>query len=120
MGTIYHVNDTKTILWPWQRIMHLLINDTFGAKHMAMMLIEFEPNMQVSVIHYHEQREEAYLTLEGRASLSLNAKEHQLTANTVVFIPPGDRHGIIRTDSEDSKMIEIYAPLEPDRIEVIN
>jgi glyoxylate utilization-related uncharacterized protein len=54
--------------------MHLLINDTIGADHMAMMLIEFEPN------------------IEGSAMLSLNGKEHQLSPNTVVFIPPGDRH----------------------------
>jgi mannose-6-phosphate isomerase-like protein (cupin superfamily) len=118
MGAIYHVKDAKTIVWPGQRIMHLLVNDTIGADHMAMMLIEFEPNMQASMIHYHEQREEAYLALEGSAILSLNGKQHQLTANTVVFIPPGDRHGIIRTGSEGFKMIEIYAPLDPDRIEV--
>jgi len=118
MGTIYHVKDTKTIIWPGQRIMHLLINDTIGADQMAMMLIEFEPNIQASAIHYHEQREATYIVVEGSATLLLNGTEHELTPDTVVFIPPGDHHGIIRTGNEGFKMVEVYAPLDPDRIEV--
>jgi mannose-6-phosphate isomerase-like protein (cupin superfamily) len=35
-----------------------------------------------------------------------------------VYIPPGEHHGIIRTGKDGFKMVEVYAPLDPDRIEV--
>lgn len=74
---------------------------------MGMMLIKFESNMQTSIVHYHDQREEAYLVLQGSVTLLVNGKEHRLTPHTVVFIPPGDRHGIIHTGNEGFTMIEI-------------
>ena len=74
---------------------------------MDMMLRAREPNMQASIVHYHEQREKAYLVLQGSATLLVNGKEHRLTPHTIVFIPPGDRHGIIHTGNEGFTMIEI-------------
>lgn len=95
-----------------------LINETMGAARMGVMIVELEPDMESTGVHYHEKREAAYIVVRGTATMLLNGVEQQLHPNLVVYIPPGDTHGIIRTGKEGFKMIEVYSPLEPDRIEV--
>jgi mannose-6-phosphate isomerase-like protein (cupin superfamily) len=118
MVKIFTVQDASKTVVAGRGTTYRLINETMGAKRMGVMIIELEPNMQASGVHYHEHREAAYLVVEGSATLLLNGVEHPLIPNTVVFIPPGDHHGIIRTGTDGFKMIEVYAPLDPDRIEV--
>ena len=89
-----------------------------GAKMLGAILIEFEPNANPKRIHYHQKRESAYFVLDGSATLMLNGVKHQLKPNTVVFLSPGDRHGIVAVGVQGFKMIEVWSPLEPDRIDV--
>jgi mannose-6-phosphate isomerase-like protein (cupin superfamily) len=59
-----------------------------------------------------------YIVLQGNATLLLNGTEHQLKPETVVYLSPGDKHGITSTGSETFRMIEVYSPLGPDRVVV--
>lgn len=83
-----------------------------------VVLFEYDPNANPRKVHYHERRESAYIVLEGRATLLLNGEEHTLKPNTVVYISPGDTHGIVAISDEGLKMIEIWSPLEKDFIKV--
>jgi hypothetical protein len=35
-----------------------------------------------------------------------------------VFLSPGDVHGIVSTGAVAFKMIEVYSPIDPDRIDI--
>jgi mannose-6-phosphate isomerase-like protein (cupin superfamily) len=118
MAKIFKVQEASKTVVAGRGTTYRLVNETMGADRMGVMIIELEPNMQSPGVHYHEHREATYIVVEGSATLLLNGTEHELTPNTVVFIPPGDHHGIIRTGNEGFKMVEVYAPLDPDRIEV--
>ncbi|MEE9509900.1 MAG: cupin domain-containing protein, partial [Candidatus Bathyarchaeia archaeon] len=83
-----------------------------------VMQVDLEPEMTATGVHYHKNRESAYIVLQGSATLMLNGTEHHLKVNMVAFLSPGDRHGITSTGKEGFKMIEVYSPLDPDRIDV--
>ena len=118
MAKMFKVREASKTVVTGRGTTYRLINESMGAERMGIMIIELEPNMETWGVHYHEQREATYIVLEGSATLLLNDVEHQLTPDTVVFIPPGEHHGIIRTGTAGFKMVEVYAPLDPDRIEV--
>jgi mannose-6-phosphate isomerase-like protein (cupin superfamily) len=118
MAKIFKVQEASKTVVTERGTTYRLVNETMGAERMGIMIIELEPNLETWGVHYHEQREAAYIVLEGSATLLLNGVEHQLTPNTVVYISPGEHHGIIRTGPDGFKMVEVYAPLDPDRIEV--
>ncbi len=118
MAKIFDVNEASKTIVAGRGTTYRLINETMGAERIGIMIIELEPEMVSTGVHYHEQREAAYIVLQGTATLMLNDIEYQLKPNMTVFIPPGDKHGIIRTGKEGFKMIEVYSPLEADRIDV--
>ncbi len=90
-----------------------LVNTTMGAKSMGVSLNELEPNMKTTTgIHSHKSRESAYIVLEGSATMHLNGTEHLVKPNTVIFIPPGDKHGITSTGKEGVKFFISWADLE--------
>lgn len=118
LAKFFKVKDAPKTRVDGRGTTYRLINETMGAARMGIMIIELEPNVESTGVHYHEKREAAYIVIHGTATMLLNGVEHQLHPNMVVYIPPGDTHGIIRTGKKGFKMIEAYSPLEPDRIEV--
>lgn len=118
MAKIFKVQEASETVVTERGTTYRLINETMGAERLGVMIIELKPNMEAWGVHYHEHREATYIVLEGSATLLLNGVEHHLTPDTVVLIPPGDRHGIVRTGKDGFKMVEVYAPLDPDRIDV--
>jgi mannose-6-phosphate isomerase-like protein (cupin superfamily) len=118
MAKIFEVKDASSTKTVGRGTTYRLINEDVGAQRIGVMLIDLEPEMTATGIHYHRKRESAYIVLQGSATLMLNGTEHHLEANRVVFLSPGDRHGITRTGKEGFKMIEVYSPLDPDRVEV--
>jgi len=118
MSKIFEFKDaphTKTV---GRGTTYKLINESMGAQKIAVSQIELEPETTTTSIHYHRNREVVYIVLQGSATLVLNGTEHHLKANTVVFLSPGDRHGITNTGKEGFKMIEVYSPLDPDLVVV--
>lgn len=45
-----------------------------------------------SATHYHTQRSEIYVVIEGTGHLEADGECHALRAGTVVYLPPGVRH----------------------------
>lgn len=118
MSKIFEFKDaphTKTV---GRGTTHRLVNESMGAQRIGVMQVDLEPEMTATGVHYHKNRESVYIVLQGSATLMLNGTEHHLKANMVAFLSPGDRHGITSTGKEGFKMIEVYSPLDPDRIDV--
>ena len=118
LAKFFKVKDAPKTSVDGRGTTYRLINETMGAARMGVMIVELEPNIESAGVHYHEKREASYIVIHGTATVLLNGVEHHLHPNMVVYIPPGDTHGIIRTGEEGFKMIEVYSPLDPDRIEV--
>lgn len=118
MPKIFEFKDAPRTKTVGRGTTYRLINEDVGAQRMGVLLVDLEPEMKTTGIHYHKNREAAYIVLQGSATLMLNGTEHLLTANMVIFLSPGDRHGITSTGTEGFKMIEVYSPLDPDRVDV--
>ena len=118
MAKIFGFTDaphTKTI---GRGTTYRFVDEDMGAKRIGVILVELQPGMKSTEIHYHKEREGVYVVLQGNATLLLNGTEHQLKPETVVYLSPGDKHGITSTGSETFRMIEVYSPLGPDRVVV--
>ncbi|MBL7080122.1 cupin domain-containing protein [Candidatus Bathyarchaeota archaeon] len=118
MSKIYSVEEAHRIVDPGVRTVTALMGKGTGNEKIAAIIVEYEPGVEPGGIHYHEGRESAYIVLEGSATIMLNGEEHEIKAGTVVNITPGDAHGFVRIGTDGFRMIEVYAPLDPDMIYV--
>ncbi|RLI33495.1 hypothetical protein DRO66_10125 [Candidatus Bathyarchaeota archaeon] len=118
MSKIFKFKDASHTKTVGRGTTHRLVNESMGAQRIGVMQVDLEPEMTATGVHYHKNRESVYIVLQGSATLMLNGTEHHLKANMVAFLSPGDRHGLTSTGKEGFKMIEVYSPLDPDRIDV--
>ncbi len=118
MAKIFEFKDAPTTKIPGMGTTYRLVNEDIGAERTGVMLVELEPGIKSTGIHYHKNRESVYIVLQGNATLMLNGTEYRLKPKTVVFLSPGDKHGITSTGRRLFRMIEVYSPLEPDRVDV--
>ncbi len=118
MSKIYRIEEAHREVDPGVRTLTALVGRRTGNQKVAAIIVEFEPGAEPGGIHYHERRKSAYIALEGSATIMLNGEEHEITAGTVVNITPGDPHGFVKVGPDGFKMIEVFAPLDPDMIYV--
>ena len=85
-----------------------------GAKNFRAVHYSYEPNWFTKKTHLHKARESVYYILEGLAKVHLNREVHELGPGTVVYLSPGDIHGIVGSGPSGFKMIEIWSPIDPD------
>jgi quercetin dioxygenase-like cupin family protein len=85
-----------------------------GAEKFRAVQYDYEPNWTTNMTHLHTERESVYIILEGLAKVHLNGEVHELGPNTVAYLSPGDIHGVVGSGPKGMKMIEVWAPIEPD------
>ena len=117
MSKIFKFKDAKKSETPERTVLRF-VNEEVGAKKLGAMLVEYAPKVTSPGVHYHEERESAYIVLEGSAVMKLDGVEHHLESGMVAFLAPGDVHGIVAIGEEGFKMLEIWSPLGQDRISV--
>ena len=100
------------------RSIYKFIDEKMGAEYFGAQIVEYEPGFSTTDVHYHEKRESAYIITEGGGSMMLKGERHELKPGMIVFLSPIDRHGVVNAGPEGLKMIEIWAPLGQDRIDV--
>lgn len=94
------------------------MNEKIGASRLGIIFVEVLPHSRPRGLHYHVKRESVYIGVEGRAKVTIEGVDYSLEPNTVVFISPGEKHILENIGDTLFKMIEVYSPLEPDRVEV--
>jgi uncharacterized cupin superfamily protein len=89
-----------------------------GAEHLGASLYELQPGEEM-VFHYHVQREELLIALEGHLSLRSAAGWEELPEGEVVAFPRGERgaHGY-RNDGEEPVRLLMISEMEGPNISV--
>lgn len=68
--------------------------------------------------HLHSTAENVYVVLSGSVRVRIDGDDHDLDVGDAAFIPAGVPHSASNVGSVDAEVLEIYAPAEPDFIEV--
>ncbi len=68
--------------------------------------------------HLHTASENVYLVLSGSVRVRIDGVDHDLAEGDAAFIPAGVAHSASNVGSVDAEVLEIYAPAEPDFVEV--
>jgi mannose-6-phosphate isomerase-like protein (cupin superfamily) len=118
MSKIYSIEEAHREVDPGVRTLTALVGKRTGNEKVAAIIVEYEPSVEPGGIHHHENRESVYIALEGSATIELKGEEHVITAGTVVNLTPGDTHGFVKVGPDGFKMIEVWAPLDPDIVYV--
>src|SRR5438093_6669674 len=86
-----------------------------GAEHLGESLYELQPGEEM-VFHYHVQREELLIVLQGRLSLRSADGWEQLPEGEVVAFPRGERgaHGYRNDSAEPVRALVISEMNAPD------
>jgi len=114
MSKIYSFDEAHREVTPGVRTLTALAGKRTGNEKVAVIIVEYEPGAEPGGIHHHEKRESVYIALEGSATIHLKGEEREITAGTVVNLTPGDTHGFLKVGPDGFKMIEVWAPLDPD------
>ena len=92
------------------------IDENLGASKFALIFAEIEPGLPRPRYHYHVGREHMHIILDGEAKFTVEGEEYLVEANTIVLIPAGEKHRWENIGNTVLKFIEVYAPLEPDEV----
>lgn len=88
-----------------------LLNVKIGADKLGMFLIAVKPKAVPHVpYHFHNKKESAFFVIQGKAKIIVEDREYVITPDTVVLIPPGEKHQIMNIGKTDLKIIEVYSP----------
>lgn len=116
MSKIFKIDEARKVETPGERTMHWLVDWELGATNMNVVIYDFEPGYESRRVHYHERRESAYIALKGSGTVHLNGEQHPMEPETVVYLSPGDVHGVVAAGEDGFSMIEVWSPLERDTI----
>jgi quercetin dioxygenase-like cupin family protein len=69
--------------------------------------------------HYHERRESILILLSGEAIEVVEGKEVPIEAGDVIYLPAGEKHGVINRSNSDVRFLEFftYPPVSADFVE---
>ena len=91
----------------------VLMTELLGEKipHIRILKeVTLEPGSSIGV-HPHHEEAEAYLILEGEATIQDQDSEYVLLAGEAHLCKNGDRHGVINKGDKNMRMIAIVATL---------
>lgn len=114
MSKIIKMNEAPTEPWEGVCDMRWIASSKVDAKHFRFVHYTYEPNWSSNKTHLHYERESAYYILEGKAKLHINGEEKWIEEGTAVYLTPGDIHSIVGAGPDGMKMLEVWAPTEPD------
>jgi mannose-6-phosphate isomerase-like protein (cupin superfamily) len=118
MSRVMEKSDASRVEVSGHRTVSKFIDEKSGAEHFGVQTVEYEPGFSTTSVHYHERRESAYIITEGTGSMMLKGESRVLKKGMIVFLSTIDRHGVVEAGLDGLKMVEVWAPLGQDRIDV--
>jgi quercetin dioxygenase-like cupin family protein len=91
----------------------MLVDRTFGADHVTMFTVDYEPGG--SAQQHDHPFEEAYVFLAGEVEGELDGQRFTFMPGDIAFAPVGSVHGFYNTGIERVRWLETQAPQPPVR-----
>jgi mannose-6-phosphate isomerase-like protein (cupin superfamily) len=86
----------------------LLTKGQFDSQNLAITWVEGEPNSE-QLLHAHPL-EQVYVIVRGRGLMKVAGEEEEVTAGTLIFVPPDAPHAIRNTGEEPLAYVSATAP----------
>ena len=99
----------------------LVTEETTGAKEVNLIMPVSPPDTPPRKgSHYHRKRESIFFVLQGKGKAIIEGKEYDIEPNTVIYIPPGEKHAFRNTGNTEMRMLECftYPPIPADWVDV--
>lgn len=78
--------------------------DDFSTNLHFMIYSELKPGTSIGY-HTHQNNEEVYVILEGKGTMTINGREHEVVAGDVILNKPYWSHGLENTSDTELKII---------------
>jgi quercetin dioxygenase-like cupin family protein len=91
----------------------LVSRDTVGSRHLDYRLSCYEPGGYVAR-HTHRKQEQIYHILRGHGLVVLDGTSKPVSADDVIFIPPGVEHELHCTGVDELVLLVITSPQSDD------
>jgi mannose-6-phosphate isomerase-like protein (cupin superfamily) len=95
-----------------------LVDAEIGARQVDLHLNTVNPGTAPGPYHLHRQVENVYYVLEGKGCIRIDGVDHIVAPGQAVFIPKGVPHSVHNPGEEPLRLLEIYAPVDVDFVEV--
>lgn len=89
------------------------ISEYMGVRDFGLLVSVTKARTLTIPYHYHSKRETIFYVLNGKATFTIEGKDHDVGPDTIVFISPNEKHKIQAND-EDCRVIEVFSHPEPD------
>ena len=80
-----------------------------GSRNLAITWVEGAPGSRQGV-HAHPRSEQVYVIVRGRGVMTVGEEETEVSAGTLVLVPPGTGHAILNTGDEPLVFVSATAP----------
>ena len=94
------------------------VDATIGARQVDLHLNTIAAGSAPGPYHLHNEVENVYYVISGDVVIRLDGVDHPVQAGQVVFIPPGVAHSATNVGTTDAQLLELYAPVDVDFVEV--
>ena len=99
----------------------LITEETTEAKEVNLIMPVSPPDTPPRAgSHFHRKRESIFFVLQGKGKAIIEGKEYDIEPNTVIYIPPGEKHTFRNTGNTEMRMLECFThpPIPADWVDV--
>ncbi len=87
----------------------LLAPGQSGSRNLAITWVEGGPGSRQDV-HAHPASDQVYVIVRGRGVMTVGEEEKEVSAGTLILVPPGAGHAILNTGDEPLVFVSATAP----------
>ncbi len=87
----------------------LLKKGQFGSHNLVVTWVDCEPGAEQQM-HTHESEEQVYIIVRGTGLMKTGDETRDVSAGTLIFVPPGTAHAIRNTGAETLTFVSAASP----------
>lgn len=87
----------------------LLKRGQFGSRNLVVTWVDCQPGGEQQM-HVHGVEEQVYIVVSGRGLMKTGDEEQEVSAGTLIFVPPGTAHAIRNTGADTLTFVSAASP----------
>lgn len=103
-------NSIEALNLPGRDLRWVVTNETTGANHCTMCVIEVQPGQTVRPAHSHPNGEEVIYIMKGSGRVMIEGVVEPVKAGCAVLFPQGKIHMLQNSGNEPMKVACFFAP----------